>query len=78
MKRIPFLTALIILLALLLSFSEPAKSRALAPDAPLPQPTNISCTGYERDTVVVNWKDTATDEDNYRIERNIDGAGWSK
>ncbi len=46
--------------------------------ADLPKPTNISCQGYEQDTVVVRWKDTAEDETNYRVERSIDGAAFSE
>lgn len=46
--------------------------------APLPQPIDISCQGYERDTVVVYWGDPATDETNYRVERSIGGAAFAE
>ncbi len=41
-------------------------------------PTNIACQGWQRDTVRVSWKDNDNDEVNYRIERSIDGAGFSE
>jgi hypothetical protein len=78
MKRTPLILIFCIVLALFLSTSQPARSSALAPAAALPQPTNISCTGYERDTVVVGWKDTATDETNYRVERSISGGAFTE
>lgn len=46
--------------------------------ADLPKPANIACTGYERDTIVVGWKDTATDETNYRVERSVGGAAFAE
>jgi hypothetical protein len=44
----------------------------------LPAPTNVSCQGYEEDTVVVRWKDEASDETNYRVERKIGNGSWSQ
>jgi Mg-chelatase subunit ChlD len=49
-----------------------------APQAALPKPKDISCQGWERDTVVVSWADEAPDETEWRVERNIGGAGWSQ
>src|SRR5438552_2123054 len=67
------LLALLTVLALL-----PAGAWAVGPAAVLPKPANIACQGWERDTVVVSWKDTATDESNYRIERKIGGGAFSE
>jgi Mg-chelatase subunit ChlD len=64
-----------ILLALLTGASVVVAGRD---SAPLPQPSNISCQGYERDTVVVYWKDEASDETNYRVERSIGGGAWTE
>jgi Mg-chelatase subunit ChlD len=70
------------LLAILIAFLVPWRpasgpQRLLAAD-PLPKPTNISCQGFERDTVLVYWTDTATDETNYRIERSVDGGDFTE
>ena len=66
-------------LVLLLSASQPTfSSGLLSPAAPLPKPADIACEGYERDTVLVYWRDTATDETNYRVERSIGGGVWSQ
>lgn len=71
-------TVLLFMLLALLGAGQASGSPSLAPAAPLPQPTNISCQGYERDTVLVYWQDTATDETNYRVERSIGGGAWSE
>lgn len=68
--------ALILLWSILLSGSVP--QAVAAPNAPLPKPENINCQGYESDTVVVRWKDTAEDETNYRVERKIGSGSWSE
>ncbi len=49
-----------------------------APTAPPAAPTNISCQGYEKDAVVLYWKDNATDETEYRVERSVGGAAFSE
>jgi len=77
MRRAAVFVFSFLILALLPARSS-AGSPALAPHAPLPQPTNISCQGRERDTVAVYWKDTATDENNYRVERSINNGAWSQ
>ena len=41
-------------------------------------PDNVSCQGWEQDTVRVGWRDVDTDEVNYRIERSIDGGSFSE
>lgn len=41
-------------------------------------PTNMSCQGWERDTVIVSWVDNDNDEVNYRVERSIDGAAFTE
>jgi Mg-chelatase subunit ChlD len=41
-------------------------------------PTNMSCQGWQRDTVIVSWKDNDNDEANYRVERSIDGAAFTE
>ena len=58
----------------------PSVSNAEKPnslDAPLPTPKDIACQGWQRDTVRVSWTDEATDETEWRVERNVSGAGWS-
>jgi hypothetical protein len=49
-----------------------------APFAPLPTPINVGCQGWENDTVVVSWADQAPDETEWRVERNVNGGGWSQ
>ena len=67
-KLLATVVIVFVALALLLSASQSASSSGLlAPAAPLPKPADIACEGYERDTVLVYWRDTATDETNYRI-----------
>ena len=78
MKRKIILPLLIVLLGLLVLNTGSARSATNAPNAPLPAPTNIACQGWERDTVLVSWKDNATDEDNYRVERSDNGGAWSE
>ncbi len=62
-------------LATLAGASSPAHAASLAPPA---TPTTIFCQGYERDTVAVSWRDQATDETAYRVERSIGGAAFSE
>ncbi len=50
----------------------------LAPNAPLPQPVDITCQGYEKDTVRVSWIDMASDESNYRVERKIGNGSFTE
>jgi len=38
-------------------------------------PTGISVSQVN-DNIEITWTDNATDEDNYEIQRNIDGGGW--
>jgi Mg-chelatase subunit ChlD len=45
---------------------------------PLPKPENIRCNGYDVDDVRVGWDDTATDEDEYRMELKIGSGDWSE
>ncbi len=69
-----------VLLAASVALSQWAPAPARSPGAPLaalPKPKNIACMGWERDTVVVGWADEAPDETEWRVERNIAGAGWS-
>ncbi|MFL5800725.1 MAG: hypothetical protein ACJ8CR_03190, partial [Roseiflexaceae bacterium] len=75
--RSPF--AIFVLLVMTL-VALPASSRAQppAPAAVLPKPENIACQGWERDTIIVSWKDTATDETNYRVERSVGGAAFAE
>ncbi len=44
---------------------------------PPPQPTNISCQGTAATTVRLFWKDNASDETNYIVERRIGGGAFS-
>jgi len=40
-------------------------------------PNNISCQGWERDTVIISWGHDSENVTEYRVERNIDGGGWN-
>lgn len=40
-------------------------------------PTNVTCQGWEDNTVLISWKDNDNDEAKYRIERSIDGAAFT-
>lgn len=44
----------------------------------VPAPTAIACQGNQRDTVRITWRDNATDETEYRVERQIDASGWAE
>jgi Mg-chelatase subunit ChlD len=66
------------LLAALALLAPPHAGAQIGPAAVLPKPSNISCQGYERDTVAVYWQDNATDETNYRVERSVAGAPFSE
>ena len=46
--------------------------------AALPQPTDMRCLGWERDTVVVGWTDNAPDETAWKVERQIGAGGFSE
>lgn len=77
------LAGAVMCLLVVLAFKLPAPAPLAAagpsgPTAPLPQPKDISCGGRERDTVVLYWIDEAPDETEWRVERNIGGAGWSQ
>lgn len=41
-------------------------------------PTNMICQGWQRDTVLISFKDNDNDEVNYRLERSIDGAAFTE
>ena len=53
-------------------------AKPAAMEAALPQPTDMSCQGWERDTVVVSWTDNAPDETAWKIERKIGGGSFSE
>lgn len=53
-------------------------NRPSSPLADLPTPINITCQGWENNTVVVSWADEASDETEWRVERNVAGGGWSQ
>ncbi len=55
-----------------------ALSQSDAPLADLPKPINIACQGWEETTVVLSWKDNATDETGYKIERSDNGGAWTQ
>lgn len=74
----PPLSLLVPLLAVLALLAAPRVGAQIGPAAVLPTPTNIACQGYERDTVTVGWKDNASDETNYRVERSVAGAAFSE
>jgi Mg-chelatase subunit ChlD len=70
---------LLITLAWLVLFTSTSTgSQGRSPLADLPKPNNISCQGWEEDTVVIGWKDNATDEDGYKIERSDNGGSWTQ
>jgi Mg-chelatase subunit ChlD len=56
------------LIAGILTLIDAAPLRA---QSQLTAPDNIKCEGYERDTVVVRWKDTTNNETEYRVERAV-------
>ena len=69
--------SLTVVVSVVLPMASPlAATSSYAPLAVLPKPRDISCQGWERDTVVVSWADEAPDETEWRVERNIGGAGW--
>ena len=71
------LCLMVVVASVVLPASTPLAATAPhAPQAALPKPKDISCQGWERDTVVVSWADEAPDETQWRVERNISGAGW--
>ncbi|MBN2146631.1 MAG: VWA domain-containing protein [Anaerolineales bacterium] len=74
LRKYPLIFLSILFGALLLTTTE-ARGEV---NAPLPAPTNISCQGWESTTVLIYWKDNATDEDNYRLERSVNGAAFSE
>jgi len=77
-KLLSILMSAATLISTLFATAAPASSAALyAPMADLPKPIEIRCQGWERDTVVVSWKDEAPDETEWRVERNVSGGGWS-
>ncbi len=41
------------------------------------KPENISCVGWERDTVAIGWSDKSTGEDGYKVERSDSGGAYS-
>lgn len=42
-------------------------------------PTNLTSTAISHNRIDLTWKDNATDETNYRIERSLNGtSGWSQ
>lgn len=77
MTHKPLLVLFLSLLALFMLVAAPRQWPAAAGD-PLPKPEDIKCQGRAADTVVVSWKDTASDEDEYRVERRIDGGSWTE
>ena len=68
-------TALLVILAALVALLPGGISAAPEGNNP---PTNIACQGWQRDTVLVSWKDNDNDEANYRVERSIDGGAWTE
>lgn len=77
-RRLPWLiTALLLFSAALLGLV-PSVVPPVRAQPPLPQPANIKCEGFERDTVRIFWRDTADDESNYRIERSVDGGAFTE
>lgn len=44
-------------------------------DAPV-APDNVSCQGWEADTVRFAWRHDDENVTEYRVQKNIDGAGW--
>lgn len=67
----------IALLLLCFSIILAIPASTLAAD-PLPKPGGAVCEGWKVDDVRVFWKDNATDETNYRIERKIGNGSWSE
>lgn len=55
-----------------------AHGEEASPNATLLKPENISCQGWEHDTVIVGWKDTSTDEDGFKLEQSDNGGAWTE
>jgi Mg-chelatase subunit ChlD len=76
LKVIPLF--LMVMVAMLLMTASSARSEQAHLLADLPKPVNINCVGWEEDTVVIGWKDNATGEDGYKIERSDNGGAWAQ
>ncbi len=70
--------ALILALLGLLLVTGSALGQVESPTATLLKPENISCQGWERDTVIVGWKDTSTGENGFKLERSDNGGAFSE
>lgn len=44
---------------------------------PLDAPSGCSASQIDGDKVQIIWNDNSSNEDNFRLERNIDSAGWT-
>ncbi len=76
LKTTPVL--LLVLLGVMLLATGSASGQLESPNATLLKPENISCQGWERDTVIVGWKDTSTDEDGFKLEQSDNGGAWTE
>ncbi len=76
LKTLPAL--LFVLLAISLGGAGSALGEEASPAATLLKPENISCQGWEEDTVRVGWKDTSTDEDGFKLEQSDNGGAWTE
>ena len=65
-------------LGLLLLATGSALGQGESPTATLLKPENISCQGWERDTVIVGWKDTSTGENGFKLEKSDNGGAWTE
>ncbi len=77
-RRLPWLIAGLLLFSAGLLGIMPGGVPPVHAQPPLPQPDNIKCEGFERDTVRIFWRDTADDETSYRIERSVDGGAFTE
>jgi uncharacterized protein YegL len=66
------------LMALLVLVTGSAIGQVESPSATLLKPENISCQGWERDTVLIGWKDTSTDEQGFKLERSDNDGAWTE
>src|SRR5687768_17004360 len=39
---------------------------------------NVTCLGYERNSVLIGWRDNDNDEASYRVQRSIDSAAFTE
>lgn len=80
LKRIGAFACFALLAAVWWSGSSPGQAYQ-PPERPLNallKPDEISCQGFERDTVFIFWVDKSSDDSDYRVERSVAGQAWQE